>query len=403
MFCFRVSTLNITREQLLKSSNIINFVNQPDVNQIKRDLNEIKNKLDNVFQMQHAKTLMKGFDPFINKKYKIAREINAYNVTNAWLKCYEIIDKFNLVDAKDDCDFSYFDNASYPGSFIIAVNHYVKTKTNIKKFNWYGSSLIDKENLGDNFNLYKNYTNNWLMNINNNGDITKLSNILDFQNQLNDVNDDRTVNLYSCDLGMDWGNKYNEQESISFNANICQIICGLLTLKSNGHMFIKHFTLFEPFTISYISLLTVLFKDVYITKPLASKRTNSEVYIVCKYYKYPFDINSVEHDIMDLLLNRVIQINKKDIKPEIQKAFISSDVISEQIKNITTACKYIYESQYMHLNHFIYAIKNITKPMVSGNCRRSLTDENNKIIKEYQKIKILQINSSKNLTMKQLY
>jgi hypothetical protein len=202
---------------------------------------------------------------------------------------------------------------------------------------------------------------------------------------------------------MDWGDKYNEQESISFNANICQIICGLLTLKSNGHMFIKHFTLFEPFTISYISLLTGLFKDVYITKPLSSKRTNSEVYIVCKYYKYPFDINSVEHEIMDLLLNRVIQINQKDIKPEIQKAFISSDVISKQIKNITTSCKNIYESQFINLNHFIYAVKNIAKPIVSENCRRALNAENNKIIKEYRKIKILQIYSSKNLIMKKLY
>ena len=168
-------------------------------------------------------------------------------------------------------------------------------------------------------------------------------------------------------------------------------------------MFIKHFTLFEPFTISYISLLTMLFKEVYITKPLSSKRTNSEVYIVCKYYKYPFDTNSVEHDIMELLLNKVIQINQKDVNPEIQKALISSDVISNQIENIASACKSIYDSQYIHLSHFIYTVKNITNPMISDNCRCSLNDENNKIIKEYQKIKILPIQSLKNLTMKKLY
>lgn len=366
---------------------------------LKNQLNEVKSQLDEIYKNHWSKTIMKCFDPFLTEKHGIARDNNIYNITNAWLKGYEIIEHFQLIPTSSN-KFIYFDNASFPGSFIIAVNHYVRTQTDIKNFKWYGSSLIDKNNLGDDFALMKNYPKNWLMNIKNNGDITKLLNILDFQTQLNDCygNRERTVNLYSCDLGLDWGSYYNNQESISFDANLCQILCGLLTLKSDGHMFVKHFTLFESFTLSYLSLLTGLFKEVYITKPLSSKRTNSELYIVCKYYKYPFVNNSMESNIIDLFINYLLKNGKEERVP-----FISSKYIEPQINSIKTACENIYKTQMTTLKKFIFSVQNIKNPSVNENCYKLLQKENQKIIDEYKKINIRPIHNLHQLCMFEKY
>jgi cap2 methyltransferase len=344
---------------------------------------------------------MKSFDPFKSKKNKISLKINTYNLTNAWLKGYEIIDFYKLIpiDYDNQTPFVYFDNASFPGSFIIAVNHYVKTQTHIKDFKWHGASLINEKNLGDDFHLRKNYPKNWLMNECNNGDITNMANIINFQKQLSTPDDKRTVNLYSCDLGLDWGVDYNNQESIHFEANICQILCGLLTLKNNGSMFIKHFTLFEPFTLSYVSLLTVLFEEVYISKPLTSKRTNSELYIVCKYYKYPFDENSIEQAIINLFIQ---QVNNKTKNFNII-TLVPFEYISGQISEIVFACECIYNTQIRELKKYIYFVNNIKKPLINERCYQSLLIDNKKIVNDFKKINIKPISILQNLCMFQLY
>jgi len=40
---------------------------------------------------------------------------------------------------------NHFDNAAFPGSFILAVNHYAKTVCEVKEYIWNASSWIDYE------------------------------------------------------------------------------------------------------------------------------------------------------------------------------------------------------------------------------------------------------------------
>jgi hypothetical protein len=394
MKAFQITPLDIKHAELQVNCT---FQIDTKIMKLKNTLNTVKSKLDNMYKYKCSKSIMISFDPFIKEKYKIAKKINTYNVTNAWLKGYEIIDYFNLIPKIYDKkkEFVYFDNASYPGSFIIAAHHYVNTQTNIKNFKWYGASLKNNCNLGDDFNLEKNYPNKWLMNEFNNGDITKIENIIDFSKQLNNKHNERTVNVFSCDLGLNWGTNYNEQEIISFTANICQILCGLLTLKSDGHMFVKHFTLFESFTLSYISLLTMLFKEVYITKPISSKRTNSEVYIVCKNYKYPFSNDSIEKKIIELFI--------KSIKLKTTIPLISSGYIKPQMDSIYNACNSIYKTQIISLNLFKEIVKQKKEPLVIKRYYNELQCDNLQIINEFNKIKIKPINKQHQLYMYRQY
>jgi hypothetical protein len=418
-----INSINSKDIKIIKQCNKQNVECMACINNLKNKLNYTKSQLDKIYVTDYKKafSLMKKNDPFLKEKYNISRIVNTHNMTNAWLKGYEIIEYYDLIP-KNIHNFVYFDNASFPGSFIIAVNHYIKTKTNIKNFKWYGSSLIGKDKLYDDFDLKKNYPNNWIMNNNNNGDITVLSNIMNFQmffknifwpkpNQNNNDNE-RTLNLYSCDLGLDWGNDYNNQESLSFKANLCQILCGLLTLNTNGHMFIKHFTLFEPFTLSYLSLLTLLFKEVYISKPSTSRRSNSEVYIVAKFYKFPFEKNSTESKIIDLLIscisehacNKDCKTNNPPNNPFSNITFISNKFIIQQILNITDACKNIYNTQIETLNKFVNYL-NIPNYLQKNKRQylNNLNTENKIIINNFKKINIKKINNLDNLLMKIVY
>ena len=82
--------------------------------------------------------------PWVNKKYNIPYK----GWTNAWRKMYEMAFKMKLIknnDSKDNNNenstFRHFDICGYPGAFIFAINHYIKTHTNYKNYEWYVQSF----------------------------------------------------------------------------------------------------------------------------------------------------------------------------------------------------------------------------------------------------------------------
>jgi hypothetical protein len=67
----------------------------------------------------------------------IAKLGNTYNVSNAWVKCYEMINYFNMIPEKTN-SFIHFDNAAFPGSFIVSTYHLINTQRSWKnKYIWY--------------------------------------------------------------------------------------------------------------------------------------------------------------------------------------------------------------------------------------------------------------------------
>ena len=366
---------------------------------IKLKLNEVKSKLDELYKQKNAQSVMRMFDPFISYKYSLAKKAETCNITNAWLKCYEILYIYRLVPLKAD-KFVYFDNASFPGSFVLATHHFVNTLVDIKEFKWYASSLIEEtsdnsEPLADSYNLYYYYPVNWFMHKNNNGDISDINNLYDFQRQLKEKNKtEHSVDLYTCDLGTDVSNDYNSQETKHFILSIGQIVSGLMMLKTNGHMVVKLYTIFEHFTISYISLLTVLFREVTLSKPFTSKRTNSEIYLICKYYKYPFAPNSVELSVYNLFIEK---LSKKDTTP-----FISMELIPRQMEDLFNASKNITDIQIASLNQFIY-IMNLSDSESKDRCIQKISQENSKIKKNFSDLIVYPIHKDKQLIMRKVY
>ena len=124
-------------------------------------LNEAKNLLSDVDKKKYH-SLNCQLDPFRRFKFIIKKKYNIPHISNAWLKCYEILYTFSQTFFKGKQDFKVFCNAEFPGAFILCIKHYVHTMTDVKHFDWKASSLIGPEDhLEDQYGLMSKYRNNW--------------------------------------------------------------------------------------------------------------------------------------------------------------------------------------------------------------------------------------------------
>lgn len=246
-------------------------VMQKRIETLKLDLCAAKSELDNI---PHVGLITSFLDPFKEEKYKISRKTKQKYISNAWLKCFSILTRFNLYNKSY---IRHFDNAAFPGAFILATKYVITQYNATCNYNWRACSLYDinQSHLNDDYKLYKQFPNNWLMDSRNNGDITKLENINDIASKLVDK-----TTLYTSDLGFDVSHSYNDQEKLHFQANTGQVLLCLKVLQEGGNCVIKHYTYFEDYTIKYLNEFSKLFGKFHFYKPSTSKALNSEIYLV---------------------------------------------------------------------------------------------------------------------------
>lgn len=258
-----------------------------------------KDKLD-----KYVENTLMAFNPLCQIKKELYLinngRFNIGIITNAWLKCYEILYEFNLISASRY--FTFFDNGALPGSFIFSTIYFANKFRRNTQINWFGNSLIcdNKDHIDDIYGLVKCYPNNWIMDNNCNGDILDVKNIKYITEKVIKKNNGYHIDLYMSDIGISFNNFENEEYEFYF-LNLAQILCGLITLKPGKHMFFKQFTLYEHNSIALISLLTSLFRHVHVVKPLSSKRYNSEMYIVCKFYNKIIFTDQIKNLLLDKL------------------------------------------------------------------------------------------------------
>lgn len=247
----------------------------------KKSLNETKNKL-NKYSKKNFDNIFSNFDFYGDLRSFYQNRKGAQICSNAWLKAYEIIENYQLVGNKRAINVFY--NAELPGAFICATNHYCKTHE--VDFQWLASSYLptegdsgDQDIIGDKCNIYANYKKNWLMDKKMNGDLTIPENLIQIKNSVK-RRFGRGVDLYFSDAGMDVGEDYDNQEEINALLNYGQILSGLMVLAPGGHLVVKQYTFCSALNTSLITLLSNMFREFYIIKPLTSRPTNSEVYLL---------------------------------------------------------------------------------------------------------------------------
>ncbi len=304
--------------RLEKAKNLQEEFKLLKIGQIKRSFGKDDDKKDKKDEEDTRRSLYDA----VTSNFEVSNVIKKHfelkygfkGTSNAYLKQIELLYRFSDSIPDDKKSIVYFDNASFPGMFVFATQHWVSNhRKNIDFFDWYASSLIlkkelltrnvdkiikiktdmekaklenkknkkqdDEDPLDDGFYLYENYRHRWLMSEENNGDLTDIKNIDYTTKKI------PPVDLYTSDLGMNFSKDYSKVEETHFAANIGQILDGLKKLKVGGWSWTKQFGYFYIGNVVLLWYFYNCFEETFISKPETSKPDNSEIYLVGKKLK----------------------------------------------------------------------------------------------------------------------
>ena len=312
---------------------------------------------------------------------KVRWYINVYDfqvkdpiINRAFYKYWEIINEFEIFEDYDENQF-ILHCAEAPGGFIQGTNIYLQidrlpiaqVKKREPEVDEHGFTTVVKRSRNKpdykiwtislnkdlpqyrNYNLpsyNKNIINKYLCisyGKDNTGDINNLENINQIKNAA-----EKPFYLVTADGGFDEGTDFNHKEQLHYNLILSEIFAAISVQKKNGHFILKVFDILTETSINLIYLLFLCYKKVYIYKPKTSRPTNSEKYVICKYFK-------------DDEINRNIVLNKlQKLSIDISKAnskFVSFQLFSvipeEFIKKISYINTSLLDKQCLHLENAI--------------------------------------------------
>ena len=264
-------------------------------------------------------------------------------ISRSYFKLKEILYDYNI----DLINNQITSLAEAPGGFIQCLLEYFKNDIQInaitllsenKKIPRWNRKLINHKQ------IYFQYGSL------NNGDLYDLTNVLSMIKIINK----NKCSLITGDGGFDNSGDYNNQEYNSLKLIYSEIFLALNIQEKNGTFICKIFDCFLKETISLLYILYLSYDEVFIHKPLMSRLSNSEKYIICKGYK------GYNKDIINLLVHHY---DKNDLNLKIPKSFINqiyqfnNDYTNEQIKHIKKGI-HLIESDTIDQNPSQEQIKN---------------------------------------------
>jgi 23S rRNA U2552 (ribose-2'-O)-methylase RlmE/FtsJ len=234
-------------------------------------------------------TFTSNLNPYTQLKYYLKKE-GISKVTNAWLKMYEILNKYNFLSN----NVVAFHICEAPGAFISATNWYCRKNNYNYKF--YGQTLRKTETNG----AVHNSDIHWLYGHDGTGNIMSIENLNWYENFMKD----KKINFVTADGGINLPpNKMNNQSKEMSDLFSAQVDCIFRCLNKNGMAVIKFFSpSLEKRNIKIIYQIYKSFANTYIFKPKTSNSSNSEYYLVCISY-----------------LGKILDDNKTDYKIFIKK------------------------------------------------------------------------------------
>ena len=337
-----------------------------------------KNEYGNYELLDYTKSKLENFkEPFDTLRRAAAKYYHDFElvkvickknvVSRSYFKIYEFI-YFDEILNKDKLDCVFLCEA--PGGFIDAVLDMRRMKNRTIEY-----LTVTKYNEEINYNKYINKDSVIY------GDITN-SIIIENVIQKSKIKFPLGLDLITADGGFDV-KKYNSQEIIIFKLLLSEVIIALSIQKEGGIFIIKFFDMFTHNTIVLYLILCSFYKEVKIIKPLTSRNSNSERYLICK----GFIKKKIEHYF---LINNMKSILKNFIIfDDIYTIVFPHIIIPEKIKNIklinnsisNLQIETINKSVNMVINKNTY-INNLILKIFSGTFKTKYIYEYNMILNE---------------------
>lgn len=222
---------------------------------------------------------------------------NVNVLSRAYFKLWELIYHFDLVPL-DDAPLVSGHIAEGPGGFINALVDYRKKYAQDASQNKAtGITLVDTVS---SLKFQSPQTQEFMkrhhqivtisQGANGTGDINKLENILEFKTHF-----PKGADFVTCDGGIDTDKQKHIQEQLSAQLLFNQIVTTLSIQKKSGNAVIKCYSIMTKLSAECVYLLSSYYSNIYITKPVTSKITNDEHYLVC------CDFQGIDNKTLQLL------------------------------------------------------------------------------------------------------
>ena len=289
-----------------------------------------------------------------NKNFSQNLTNNFTPLSRAFFKLTEILFSIDLIPEIYINNHGVVANlAEGPGGFIEALYKY-RTNNEIND-KYYAITLHSKKkNIPGWDQLYRR-KNHFLNNKNielKTGNLYDISNVLNYSKYFKK----KKAFLVTCDGGFDYSKDFNGQEINSHKIIYAEIVTALLVQEDGGTLVCKMFDLFTCFSLQLIYLLTLLYENVNIIKPLTSRPANSEKYIVARGFK-----GSCKQITTSMLKELSNWDNKKNIIME----------------NITLPQEFINEMEKINISLTEYQTKYITETLDYIKNYNSVIKQNN--------------------------
>lgn len=108
------------------------------------------------------------------------------------------------------------------------------------------------------------------------GDVTNEENLKKFQSEVMQSTSGIGVHTVLADGGFDVSGHESIQELLSKQLYLCQFLCAINILRIGGNFVCKLFDTFTDFSVGLIHLVSTLFGQLSIVKPITSRPANSE-------------------------------------------------------------------------------------------------------------------------------
>lgn len=206
----------------------------------------------------------------------VRKTIGDNRISQAWLKMMEILVDCNIIQDGSGI-YRSFHFCEAPGTFINCLNYYIHTKTHYKAFDWMAQSLSPikgNADIGDDYNLIKNYPDRWNWGADETGDISNPANIEHYRK----LTEGRDIQLITSDCGVPSSNP--NYVNVAFHSLLAILTC----LPRGGSMIYKILTPIDsPAIWNAIYQCYCNFKELIFFKPVQNLHSR-EFYIIGKGY-----------------------------------------------------------------------------------------------------------------------
>lgn len=259
-------------------------------------------------------------------------------ITRGFYKMWELFFYFDLIDKKST-NFTSIHISEGPNPFVQATSYYRDMYCNAKNDTYHTLKGGDTTKQQDDY-------------------AAKYKKHLKFHDSASKIMGGvGKADLITGDRGKEWNNE-NIQEQESFDMVFEQIVCAVANQKKGGHFVCKFFETFTQTSMKYLSLLTNLYDNVHLVKPLSSRGSNSEKYAVCINFKLSDkDAKAMTKKLSDMMgsINKLkkgeylvdmFPGHKFDIKFRTSVMNLNKNIANEQLKEINQIISYINETNY---------------------------------------------------------